>query len=104
MSSKGNEWSSKIWKNVRGVSFFFSSRRRHTRFDCDWSSDVCSSDLDVDHPVTRIGLGEPGHRSDGEGHSEYLQLMMIELVAQTRFANLVQPPKLVETEDRKSVV
>src|SRR5256886_13531958 len=27
------------------LSFFFSSRRRHTRFDCDWSSDVCSSDL-----------------------------------------------------------
>src|SRR5256886_17309074 len=28
--------------------FFFSSRRRHTRFDCDWSSDVCSSDLVLD--------------------------------------------------------
>src|SRR5260370_24007557 len=27
--------------------FFFSSRRRHTRFKCDWSSDVCSSDLNV---------------------------------------------------------
>src|SRR5882762_5034925 len=27
--------------------FFFSSRRRHTRFKCDWSSDVCSSDLPV---------------------------------------------------------
>src|SRR5260370_618157 len=27
--------------------FFFSSRRRHTRFKCDWSSDVCSSDLRV---------------------------------------------------------
>src|SRR2546430_12688055 len=27
------------------VYVFFSSRRRHTRFDCDWSSDVCSSDL-----------------------------------------------------------
>src|SRR2546430_7169791 len=26
-------------------SIFCSSRRRHTRFDCDWSSDVCSSDL-----------------------------------------------------------
>src|SRR5260370_10072015 len=25
--------------------FFFSSRRRHTIFKCDWSSDVCSSDL-----------------------------------------------------------
>src|SRR5260370_26203261 len=26
------------------ASVFFSSRRRHTRFKCDWSSDVCSSD------------------------------------------------------------
>src|SRR5256886_1162667 len=34
------------------VFFFFSSRRRHTRFDCDWSSDVCSSDLD---PVAVAG-------------------------------------------------
>src|SRR5256886_2117535 len=33
--------------DIRSLSlfFFFSSRRRHTRFDCDWSSDVCSSDL-----------------------------------------------------------
>src|SRR5690606_41143416 len=28
------------------IFFFFSSRRRHTRFSRDWSSDVCSSDLD----------------------------------------------------------
>src|SRR5206468_7604855 len=27
------------------AAFFFSSRRRHTRSDRDWSSDVCSSDL-----------------------------------------------------------
>src|SRR5215211_7018293 len=32
--------------------FFFSSRRRHTRSLCDWSSDVCSSDLAVVQPVT----------------------------------------------------
>src|SRR2546427_5507487 len=32
-----------LW--LTSVFFFFSSRRRHTRFDCDWSSDVCSSDL-----------------------------------------------------------
>src|SRR5256886_12658353 len=32
------------------VFFFFSSRRRHTRFDCDWSSDVCSSDLEWNLP------------------------------------------------------
>ena len=30
-----------------GWGFFFSSRRRHTRSLCDWSSDVCSSDLKV---------------------------------------------------------
>src|SRR5690606_14162531 len=30
---------------VRPLSFFFSSRRRHTMFSRDWSSDVCSSDL-----------------------------------------------------------
>src|SRR5688572_24915811 len=28
-----------------GECLVFSSRRRHTIFDCDWSSDVCSSDL-----------------------------------------------------------
>src|SRR2546426_11698180 len=31
--------------------FFFSSRRRHTRLQGDWSSDVCSSDLPVRWPV-----------------------------------------------------
>src|SRR5438309_3292099 len=35
--------------------FFFSSRRRHTRWNCDWSSDVCSSDLDS--AGTRVALG-----------------------------------------------
>src|SRR2546422_1524831 len=33
--------------NKSGLFFFFSSRRRHTRCSRDWSSDVCSSDLDV---------------------------------------------------------
>src|SRR5688500_11842270 len=32
------------------VDFLFSSRRRHTRLQGDWSSDVCSSDLEVEHP------------------------------------------------------
>src|SRR5256886_6129210 len=35
--------------------FFFSSRRRHTRFDCDWSSDVCSSDLKIFFQLLRFG-------------------------------------------------
>src|SRR6476661_8925909 len=54
--------------------FFFSSRRRHTRFKCDWSSDVCSSDLrDIRESLAwpgtwrmarrfwRTGLGEIGY-------------------------------------------
>src|SRR5690349_24228264 len=43
--------------------FFFSSRRRHTRSLRDWSSDVCSSDLDVDRadaPARLAQLAEEG--------------------------------------------
>src|SRR5438132_13044083 len=36
--------------------FFFSSRRRHTRSLCDWSSDVCSSDLAGSFPLRRAAL------------------------------------------------
>src|SRR5690606_41092841 len=42
-----------IMNNDR-VTFFFSSRRRHTRFSRDWSSDVCSSDL---APRVRVHRG-----------------------------------------------
>src|SRR5256886_9778460 len=46
--------------------FFFSSRRRHTRFDCDWSSDVCSSDLVVFANGKKIDLLDPSNnRSNG---------------------------------------
>src|SRR5256885_11213263 len=34
--------------------FFFSSRRRHTRLQGDWSSDVCSSDLLLTNPALKI--------------------------------------------------
>src|SRR5260221_3699560 len=44
------------------VGFFFSSRRRHTRSLCDWSSDVCSSDLNnvrinLDHAMDMLSIG-----------------------------------------------
>src|SRR5690606_41189619 len=42
--------------------FFFSSRRRHTRFSRDWSSDVCSSDLDV-ADLLLAGHADPSHDS-----------------------------------------
>src|SRR5256885_3604398 len=55
--------------------FFFSSRRRHTRLQGDWSSDVCSSDLLEDGRRGRIlaGVDEDdlvGPRIDEEGAHE----------------------------------
>src|SRR2546427_3354443 len=44
------------YHSVFVLFFFFSSRRRHTRFDCDWSSDVCSSDLKPDVVVLDLEL------------------------------------------------
>src|SRR5260370_33269997 len=49
--------------------FFFSSRRRHTRFKCDWSSDVCSSDL-VWKPASLAGVDTLA--SDAGFHTIYL--------------------------------
>src|SRR5690606_20367115 len=45
--------------------FFFSSRRRHTRFSRDWSSDVCSSDLPA-QPAAVLGHGEAGRGRGGD--------------------------------------
>src|SRR5206468_8586870 len=45
------------WKTL-ALLFFFSSRRRHTRSDRDWSSDVCSSDL-----LDTVGCGIRSRRS-----------------------------------------
>src|SRR5690606_39466254 len=50
--------------------FFFSSRRRHTRFSRDWSSDVCSSDLTlVLLHLWRAAGGDPH-----QGYVEYMTM------------------------------
>src|SRR5438270_3837587 len=56
--------------------FFFSSRRRHTRFDCDWSSDVCSSDL---MPAESAVTTEPARYVGGE-HRQERDLEQLHLV------------------------
>src|SRR5256886_8324329 len=58
--------------------FFFSSRRRHTRFDCDWSSDVCSSDLLSAPRVTT----KPGQRA------------VIEIIREFRYPTEFDPPQI----------
>src|SRR5256885_13120563 len=55
--------------------FFFSSRRRHTRLQGDWSSDVCSSDL-AQRNVLRHAVGEESHeqcREDSESRQSPAQ-------------------------------
>src|SRR6266480_6241605 len=48
------------------VFFFFSSRRRHTRLTCDWSSDVCSSDLGGGIADQQLAEGREGDAAAGE--------------------------------------
>src|SRR6266480_6695877 len=52
----------KIRESSSLCCFFFSSRRRHTRLTCDWSSDVCSSDLELDAVGGRRGMDISGEK------------------------------------------
>src|SRR5476649_3027981 len=75
-----------------GQSFCFSSRRRHTSSLCDWSSDVCSSDLLVEAPnhvcaryriaafkpaMTRSGRSEE-HTSELQSHSDLVCRLLLD--------------------------
>src|SRR2546427_9035210 len=95
------------WRAADPSSFFFSSRRRHTRFDCEWSSDVCSSDLgietdvfhqistawlalqDIDYGVIVIDRGLP----DGDG---------LQLVQRLRAAGRSTPCLMLTARDALS--
>src|SRR5690606_40018768 len=76
--------------------FFFSSRRRHTRFSRDWSSDVCSSDL------ATSGLGV--EKSEVE-HCIYSVLIgereMKEVIRSTAIDGLEVVPATIRSEERR---
>src|SRR6266511_5843206 len=60
-----------LYVNCIEFFFFFSSRRRHTRFSRDWSSDVCSSDLgDPDNPRKRNSFDFVLWRPSRDGEPE----------------------------------
>src|SRR5690606_40729088 len=85
--------------------FFFSSRRRHTRFSRDWSSDVCSSDLGpqgsarneatINYEVDRT----ISHVKDAVGQ---LRRLSVAVVVNYREVD-GEPQPLPEAEERKSV-
>src|SRR6266480_5391287 len=69
---------------VEILGFFFSSRRRHTRLTCDWSSDVCSSDLAAHQ---RLGAGVCDRGSAGPGLAGVYRTGVSQIVATTMAVN-----------------
>src|SRR5947209_8440065 len=60
---------------IISLSFFFSSRRRHTRYWRDWSSDVCSSDL-----IEKVGHKNAITRAVGVYERVDVDTLMIEVL------------------------
>src|SRR6266511_4755701 len=88
--------------------FFFSSRRRHTIFSRDWSSDVCSSDLDVggERPLAQLRgfLGDPlaqlleRARPSGAVRIQLGDEVLHDVDRVLKRLNLVDPPLLLPGE------
>src|SRR5258707_5759924 len=80
------------------ATFFFSSRRRHTRYWRDWSSDVCSSDL----PGAAAAAGTPATRArglrvrDGHGDAPAVEVTAVQLA--DRLLRLLRRVHLDEAE------
>src|SRR2546430_6925291 len=84
-------------------SFFFSSRRRHTRFDCDWSSDVCSSDLAraLAHLLEPVGVFEQAIDRYGQVVRELGRVLGLEIGPSHRFEWHKQARLVVRSEERR---
>src|SRR5688500_19934298 len=90
------------WLSCLGL-FFFSSRRRHTRLQGDWSSDVCSSDL-----LLNARLGASLRNSHAAGTRGPVFALLDELLGNTRgsahSAYVSDGGHFENLGDRKSVV
>src|SRR2546430_12129835 len=82
---------------------FFSSRRRHTRFDCDWSSDVCSSDLrpQTSPPCGRAPCSELPHPCTHGGRIRLARMRLSCSYKLTRQESL-RHPRMRTAIDRKT--
>src|SRR5260221_9556149 len=96
-----SDWTSKRCIIRVVFFFFFSSRRRHTRSLCDWSSDVCSSDLVVPSYTGIERLHAAGDQVQYGGRVLYRDGQFKTADGMGHFMALT-PPEL--SLDRKSVV
>src|SRR2546430_13605803 len=86
---------------VMFVLFFFSSRRRHTRFDCDWSSDVCSSDLHAAvHPAV-LGRRHVPWETGVTVACAGVTIQPGDIVVGDADGVVVLPPRLARSEERR---
>src|SRR5256886_17553414 len=105
MSHSSLEWM--LWQMTRNVLalvlvlFFFSSRRRHTRFDCDWSSDVCSSDLsDSGRRLPIPELACP-HQAIVDGDAHCHSIAAASVIAKTVRDGLMERLAVRRSEERR---
>src|SRR5258706_7929079 len=85
--------------------FFFSSRRRHTRLVSDWSSDVCSSDLDFRWRVLHIGVDRHQDATARRLDTGPQRRRLSRVVGEAQSAKpRITVAKIVQCLDRKSVV
>src|SRR5256885_8023505 len=88
-------------RDVGVFVFFFSSRRRHTRLQGDWSSDVCSSDLITSRVLCIPSFGSCTTSSSGE-KTRHPRTKLQKLETTLAASGLVLPE--IVLLDRKSVV
>src|SRR3989440_2981507 len=89
-----------VYVSLGLLFFFFSSRRRHTRSDRDWSSDVCSSDLESPGGLFAAGiLRLPLTSASSVATSEFKEPITLSSRSWMVGSQRMSPPV-----DRKSVV
>src|SRR5256885_9750408 len=80
------------------MHFFFSSRRRHTRLQGDWSSDVCSSDLPLSFSrILRVENTQPFKR----GNREEVAVSGNDSLNRTLFLQVERDRQLQRSEERR---
>src|SRR5690606_40507969 len=88
--------------------FFFSSRRRHTRFSRDWSSDVCSSDLTALNWLGEIVTDRDEkircfeEALDADPNNDFAEERLADLLKPTKpKPSIPPPPDTLRSEERR---
>src|SRR5256885_3145557 len=87
---------------LRKLFFFFSSRRRHTRLQGDWSSDVCSSDLFLNNPANVLH-GLEGFFTGIDTIADGIDFIELPLIGGAPFDDLANSIRSVRRSEERRV-